>query len=186
MVQSYSKTIGQVLEALLQEAGPNSTFLAKWREQTPKQGGLSTLNEGLVQSVVDFESKLAENTPETEDDQDVTKYYNPRSLEETGALIPQISIRYLISKRTSDVVPDKIIVGSPLYLKALSKILSSTSKETIQAYLVWKTVQTYARHIEDEAIKPLKRFENQIQGKDPEVSEERWRTCVKHVDRSLG
>ena len=186
VIKSYKNVIGQVLEALLQEARPNSSLLLDWQEQRQRGPDLSVTNEALVDSIVKFETKIAEASPDLEDAFDVTKYYNPRSLEETRALIPQISIPYLISRRSPDYRPTKIIVGSPSYLKAISKLLSNTKKETLQAYLVWKTVQSYGKYIESEALKPLKRFNNQLLGKDPDVSEERWRTCVKYVDGGYG
>lgn len=51
----------------------------------------------LVENLVVFESKLAKATPATEEAEDVTKYYNPLTLEDTKALLPQLSINYLIS-----------------------------------------------------------------------------------------
>ena len=80
---------------------------------------------------------------------------------------------------------DRIIVGSPSYLKAVASTLKNTSPETLQAYFVWKTVQQYAYKIEDDALKPLLRFNNELQGKDPDAAEERWRTCVNVVDNGL-
>ena len=186
LVKAYKDTIGQILEALLQEAKPNATLLQQWQYRASASPVFSVRNEALLTSLIDFETKLSEATPDPEDSQDVTKYYNPRSLEETRALLPQVSIPYLISERLPMYVPNKIIVGSPSYLKAVSQILLTTDKATIQAYLVWKTVQAYGVHIESDALKPLQRFNNRLRGKDPEVTEERWRTCVKHVDSGLG
>ena len=181
LVVKYAKTIGQVLEALLQEAGPHSDFLESMRSH------ISTKNAELVEDLVVFESKLAKATPATEEAEDVTKYYNPLNLDETTALMPQLSIQYLISTlATSDYQPDKLIVGSPSYLKTVSKVLQDTSVETLQAYFVWKAVQAYAYKIEDDALKPLIRFNNELQGKDPDASEERWRTCIKFADHGLG
>ena len=185
-MEGYKKTIGQVLEGLLREARPNATFLESWKSESTTDTDFRELREELVDSLVDFETKIAQASPDPEDAQDVTKYYNPLSLKDASALIPQISIPYLISSRSPGFVPEKIIVGSPSYLEAVSDILSETDKETIQAYLVWRTVQVYGPNIESDSIKPLLRFNNQLQGKDPEVKEERWRTCVKHVDRGLG
>ena len=181
LVIKYGKVIGQVLEALLAEAGPYSTLLRSMRNR------FSALNTELVESLVDFESKLAKATPATEEAEDVTKYYNPLSLDETNDLIPELSIPYLISSLgPPDYTPSKLIVGSPSYLKTVSRLLHETSTETLQAYLVWKTVQSYAYEVEDEALKPLKRFNNELQGKDPDASEERWRTCIKFADNGLG
>lgn len=181
VVVRYGKTIGLVLEALLEEAGPYLTGLQSLRSR------LSTRNAELVEEIVLFESKLAKATPDTEDAEDVTKYYNPKTLEETRALLPQLSIQYLIaSLAPSAYNPEKLIIGSPHYLKTLSSVLQETSAETLQAYFVWKTVQSYASQVEDDALKPLKRFSNELQGKEPDATEERWRTCIKSVDGGLG
>lgn len=188
ILASYSKTIGQVLEGLLREAEHNSSSSEKESSDTlVGSGGFSVFNPDLIKTLVDFESQLAEATPNTEDANDVTKYYNPRTLDETKALLPQLSIPFIISSLApSEYKADRIIVGSPSYLKSVSTILHSTTKETLQAYLVWKTVQAWASKVEHEALKPLTRFNNGLRGKDPDATEERWRTCVREVDDSLG
>ena len=147
----------------------------------------STKSAELVEGIVLLESKLAQATPDEVDAEDVTKYYNPMNLDQIRALLPQLSVQYVISTLApADFKSDKLIVGSPSYLKALSEILRETSAETLQAYFVWKTVQAYAYEIEDDALKPLKRFNNELSGKDPDASEERWRTCIKVADSELG
>lgn len=178
VVADYSKTIGQVLEALLRRAKHDSPF----SEAFP-----SLASEDLVRSIVGFESKLAKVTPDAEDAGDITKYYNPLSLEDTKALVPQLAVDKIISALAPQgYTPNKIIVGSPGYLQTLSKILEDTTVETLQAYFVWKTVQAYAQSIEDDALKPLRRFSNGLQGKEPDATEERWRFCIKVADDGLG
>lgn len=180
LVTAYGNTIGQVLEALLREAQPPI-------ERASDAGTAFECNEDLVKSLVQLEADLASATPDEEDSEDVTKYYNPRSLTQVGDILPQISMPYLLSTLApSGFVPKKVIVRSPSYLKALSVQLDKAAPETIRAYLVWKTVQAYVDMIEDEAVMPLKRFNNKLQGKDPDTSEERWKTCVRAVDRGLG
>ena len=181
LVKSYGKVVGQVLEGLLREAYPNSTSHAS------KPSRMFSRSEDLVEAIVGLETKLALATPDTEDAEDVTKYYNPRTLEETKSLFPQLSVQYIISTLApSDYKPDMIIVASPSYLKAASEIFHDASPEIIQAYFVWKAVQAYVNKVEDDALKPLLRFNNQLGGKEPDASEERWRTCVKVADNSLG
>ena len=174
LITSYKKTIGQVFEGLVKEADPNNSFIS------------FILNEQLVDALVDFETELANASPDPEDAQDVTKYYNPRSLQETQALLPELSFQRIISSKKPDRLPDKLIVGSPAYLKAVSAVLRRSTKQTVQLYLFWKVVQAYGSEVESDAIKPLKRFDNVLRGKDPEASEERWRSCVRFVDRGLG
>ena len=181
LVARYAKTIGQVLEALLAEAKSDSKPLeGLWTQ-------ISTKNAELVEGIVLLESKLAQATPDEEDAEDVTKYYNPMNLDQIKDLLPQVSVEYLISTLApANFKPEKLIVGSPSYLRALAEILRETSAEALQAYFVWKTVQTYAYKVEDDALKPLKTFNNELLGKDPDASEERWRTCIKVADNGLG
>ena len=172
LLKAYAETIGQVLETLLREARPTMIF---------------ECSEELVKAVVELEKDLAVASPDEADAEDVTKYYNPRSLTDIHTLLPQLSMPYLLSLMApSGFQPTKVIVGSPSYLEALSQQLNGASYETLRAYLVWKTVQGYVDEVEDEALVPLKRFNNKLRGKDPDVSEERWRICVKSVDRGLG
>lgn len=181
LVKTYGEVIGQVLEGLLHEAYPNATSAAK------KPSRVFPQSEDLVAAIVGLETKLALATPDTKDFEDVTKYYNPRTLEQTRSLFPQLSVQYIVSNLApTDYKPNKIIVGSPSYLKAASEIFQNAGPETIQAYFVWKAVQAYVNKVEDDALKPLRRFNNQLGGKDPDATEERWRTCVKVADNSLG
>ena len=184
MVTRYGEALGQVLEALLDEASPvNSAPVAS----PMVNGNESTRSAELIEQIVILESKLAKATPDTQDAEDVTKYYNPLTLDEIQDLLPEISIEYLITYLAPmKYKPSKLIVGSPSYLTALSAILKDTDAQTLQAYLVWKTVQNYAYEVDDEALKPLWRFNNELQGKDPDASEERWRTCIKVADSGLG
>ncbi|KAL8728940.1 MAG: hypothetical protein Q9166_005035 [cf. Caloplaca sp. 2 TL-2023] len=180
LLKSYADTIGQVLEALLREARP------------PERPATDTsrffdCSEELVRAIVEFEKNLAVASPDEADAEDVTKYYNPRSLNEVGSLLPQLSVPYLLSiLAPAGYKPAKIIIGSPSYLEALSQQLGDATYETLRAYLVWKIVQAYVDEAEDEALVPLKRFNNKLRGKDPDASEDRWRTCIKAVDRGLG
>ncbi|KAL8709903.1 MAG: hypothetical protein Q9225_007376, partial [Loekoesia sp. 1 TL-2023] len=179
-VASYADIIGQVLEALLREARPQS-------ELASDAEAVLECSEDLVKAVVQLESDLASASPDEEDAQDVTKYYNPRTLAQVGSLLPQLSMPHLLSiLAPSGFVLEKIIVGSPSYLKALAFQLHNATPETLRAYLVWKTVQAYVDKVEDKALVPLKRFNNRLQGKDPDASEDRWKTCVRAVDSGLG
>ncbi|KAL4992536.1 hypothetical protein BDW68DRAFT_149107 [Aspergillus falconensis] len=137
--------------------------------------------------VVAFELALANVTPTTQVQEDVTQYYNPRSIKETESLLPQILISDFISDLApSDYETDRLIVGSPSYMKSLSKILADTSRETIQYFFKWKIIQAYSEHIESTEIEPLREFNNAIAGKDPQAKKDRWRKCITTVDGDLG
>lgn len=181
IVKKYGVVIGQVLDSLLHEAHP------KGAASSSDDGLYSVFNSEVVKDVLDFEMKLANATPSTEDAEDVTKSYNPKSIIEVQYLLPQISIPLLLSKQApSHYAPEKLIVGSPSYLEGLSTAIAETSAQTIRVFLVWKTVQAFAYQVESPAIKPLQEFNNVLQGKDPQATEERWRFCVRDADRGLG
>ncbi|KAJ5878839.1 hypothetical protein N7455_002304 [Penicillium solitum] len=139
-----------------------------------------------AEDVVAFEKKLADVTPDTQTQEDVTKYYNPLSVKETEALVPEISFADIISSLAPhDYKGDRLIVGSPSYMKALSVLLKDTPRETILLFLQWKLIQAFAGVIEDASIEPLRRFENELAGKEPQAKEERWRKCLGHLDEGL-
>ncbi|PQE17031.1 peptidase family m13 protein [Rutstroemia sp. NJR-2017a BBW] len=168
VVASYINTIAQILPKF-QAASENR------------------LAENVASDLVDFEKKLAAASPDAEDMEDVTKYYNPMSLDDASKLAPQIQLSKIVrSLVPADVEVDRLIVASPSYMKALAEVLDSTSKETLEAYFKWKLIQSFASAIKADELKPYTRFMNELQGKDPDSEPERWRTCVSHVDDGLG
>ncbi|EPS29887.1 hypothetical protein PDE_04837 [Penicillium oxalicum 114-2] len=144
-------------------------------------------DDKIAQEIVGLERKLADATPDTATQEDVTKYYNPRSIEETESMLPEISFKSIINKfAPRDYKGDRLIVGSPSYMKELSTILHDTSRETVSFFLQWKLIQAYSDSIEDKKITPLRRFNNKLAGKDPQSTEERWRKCLRQLDQGLG
>jgi endothelin-converting enzyme len=141
----------------------------------------------LAKDVVSFETKMAALTPPEEDLNDITKTYNPMTLDEVAEMLPQVSFEYFITELApKGYSADRVIVSSPAYLKGLSKLLSDTPSDTLSAFLMWKAIQRYASRVEDPTLKPLEQFNNVLQGKDPDAVPERWRTCIATVDSDLG
>ncbi len=88
------------------------------------------------------------------------------SLKDANQLTPQINLAGIISRLSpSDVKTERLIVASPSYMKNLTDILSDTSREVLQTYFIWKTVQAFASLIEADETKPYLRFLNELQGK---------------------
>ena len=148
------------------------------------------LGDGLgkiAEDIVAFEGKLADVTPDTQTQEDITKSYNPRSVKETESLAPEISFADIISELAPrDYQGDRLIIGSPSYLEALSVILKDAPRETVSYFLQWKLIQHYAKTIEDDKVLPLRQFTNTLEGKDPQATEERWRKCIGRLDEDLG
>lgn len=122
--------------------------------------------EESFSKIVDFEKKLAAASPSTEDREDVTKYYNPMSLHDANSLAPEIDLKGLLHKLAPQHVEvDRVIVMAPAYLKKLSLILSETDSEVVMNHLIWKAVQSFSGYVDAEAVKPYKRFVNELAGK---------------------
>ncbi|KAF2840791.1 endothelin-converting enzyme [Patellaria atrata CBS 101060] len=167
LVAKYEVVVSEVLPALLQE---------------PLDPG-----SDIFHRVVEFEKALAYASPDAEDRDDVTKYYNPMSVADADALAPQLRLSKLIdSLEPCGFETDRIIVMAPQYLKDLNDILSNTTDDVLHAYFFWKAIQKFSSYVEADALTPYKRFVNELQGKDPDSTPERWRTCVGHVDNGLG
>ncbi|KAK0648606.1 hypothetical protein B0T16DRAFT_444608 [Cercophora newfieldiana] len=151
---------------------------------------LSKLTPGepkdVLAGVVDLEKKLAAASPSTEEREDVTKSYNPMSLKEASDLAPKIGLPEIISGLSSDFKVDRLIVNTPGYMKELQAIIDGFSPAVLQQYFIWKAVQSLYSYVDSPIIQPYKGFVNELAGKDPNTKPERWRTCVSHVDDSVG
>lgn len=164
----------------------NTKTVTEYTDIVEQVLGSFTGNSANIKDVVRLETKLAHASPDTETREDVTKSYNPRTLEETEKLLPGISFSSIISALApSGYKTERVIVGSPPYLKSLSRIMGETSRETVQLFFKWKLIQSFANDIEDPKIRPLREFNNKLDGKDPQAAEERWRKCVQVLDDSL-
>jgi endothelin-converting enzyme len=94
------------------------------------------------------------------------------SLAEADSLTPQIRLSKIIDGLApADFKTTRLIVMSPPYMEDLASILNSTSKEVLQTYFLWKAIQAFSSDIEADAIKPYRRFTNELQGK---VSHHLW------------
>ncbi|KAK4446546.1 putative metalloendopeptidase [Podospora aff. communis PSN243] len=144
-------------------------------------------DKDVFASVVELEKKLAAASPSTQEREDVTKTYNPMSLKEASDLTPKIGLANIVSSLSpSDFKVDRVIVAAPKYLKELEGIIEKFDPAVLQSYFIWKAVQSLHSYIESPVVQPYKGFVNELAGKDPNTKPERWRTCVDHVDDSVG
>lgn len=109
------------------------------------------------------------------------------SLDAADAMAPQVGASHIVNGlRPAKIDVERVINMSPEYFQSLSKILSETGTDVLSMYFLWKTVQSFSAAVEADELKPYKRFLNELSGKDPDSTPERWRTCVTHVDNGLG
>lgn len=140
----------------------------------------------LADEIVSFEQALSAASPSARQSSDVEYYYNPMPIAEADELLPEISFSQLFKALApSNYTVKDVIVTSPDYFKNISSIVKETSTETMNAYLEWVLIQSWASRLSDKINAPYRRLQNELQGKDPEASAERWRTCFAEVDTNL-
>ncbi|KAL5396158.1 hypothetical protein PMIN02_003414 [Paraphaeosphaeria minitans] len=143
-------------------------------------------NEKIAAEIVAFEKALADASPDASQAGDVEYYYNPTPIAEADDLLPEISFSQLIKAfAPSNYTVGDVIVYTPDYFPAVSSILKNTTTEAVNAYLDWVLIQTWATRLSKNVSAPYRRLQNELQGKDPEATAQRWRTCFSDVDANL-
>lgn len=88
------------------------------------------------------------------------------TLQEADSLAPEIKLSKILNGLVpSDYEIKRLINMSPSYMREMNSIVSKTPKEVIQTYLLWKAIQAFSSRVESDALKPYKRFLNELQGK---------------------
>jgi endothelin-converting enzyme len=143
-------------------------------------------NQKTADAIVALEKALSDASPDASQASDVEYYYNPTPIAEADAMLPDISFSRLIKAfAPSNYTIGDVIVYTPDYFPKVSSILKNTTSETIDAYLEWVLIQTWATRLSDDISAPYRRLQNELQGKDPEALAERWRVCFAEVDTNL-
>ena len=105
-------------------------------------------------------------------------------------MVPEISwSKYLGGLTPSGYALDSnrtVIVGDIGFFGNLSKIITTTPRETLHDYFEWRLISTFHERIHRNYSLPLRRFTNIMLGRDPNATGERWRTCFKDMDDHLG
>ena len=81
-------------------------------------------------------------------------------------MVPDVELESLLESLSPEKSEIKrLIVTSPKYFEEMSKILSDTSKEVIQAYINWKVIQFFVPDVKADELKPYERFRNELLGR---------------------
>lgn len=186
LVDKYKSVMKEVLVQILAKADQEDAFVSNHTSAFTETSKDTIVSEKVIQSLVDFELKLADAIPPLSEWFDVEKYYNAYSLGNAQSLIPRISIRDLIVNQTGGTFPEKVIVTAPAYLKKLSEALHETDRSVLLAYFTWRIIQRHATNVRHELVEPLLTFRSQVEGRNHQADRERWKLCVEHVNEGLG
>ncbi|XP_014279943.3 endothelin-converting enzyme homolog [Halyomorpha halys] len=157
-------------------------------------GGERNRTRGLMQAVIDFETRIAEITIPAEERRDEEKMYNLMAVAELQEIAPFISwIDYfsdalrIVQKKITD--KEKIVVYAPKYLANLTTVIeqyknTTEGKITLNNYLIWQMVRSLTGCLSRPFRDAYKGLRKALVG--TEGGEESWRYCVTDTNNVLG
>lgn len=112
--------------------------------------------------------------------------YNVITVAEADELVPNITFSNIIKAFAPEgYVADTVINTTPDYFPQLASVMRNTSAEVIHAYFQWEVIQSWAYRLHDDYHKPLRVFNDWLNGYPENSTEERWRTCLAEVDANF-
>ncbi|KAF8522224.1 Metalloprotease [Hysterangium stoloniferum] len=143
----------------------------------------------LADAVVQFERQIANASLDLDRmQQDPVGTYNRIAFANFTASIPQLDIPAYMSTFAPRAFPDNVIVTYPPYFKSLSSLLSDTTDEIIEAYLISRLSGSLAQYLgpETEIWKANRELTEALTGIKKGAIGDRASYCTKVVAEALG
>ncbi|KAF8184897.1 hypothetical protein K438DRAFT_1837058 [Mycena galopus ATCC 62051] len=207
IVQIYQDVVERLLFTLSEEEEklqqhPTSTF----RENTqawpswpwppwdsPEDDGEEKPNrtEGarkLAKQVVEFETRIANATLDADVYQDPFATYNRLPLSNLTESIPEINFPEYFATFAPRAFPEHVIITYPAYPLSVSEILSDTSSEVVEAYLVVRAALALSPNLgmATEAWQAQRALLETLTGIKKGAVGDRAEYCVGKVEQTLG
>jgi endothelin-converting enzyme len=124
----------------------------------------------------------------SEDLYDPILTYNPQPLANLSSALPEIHFSSYVSTFAPRAFPAQVIVTHPPFATSLSKILSNTSSDAIEAYLVTRAALTLSPHLglATEQWQAVRTLEETLKGIKKGAVGDRAEYCIGRVERALG
>jgi len=149
--------------------------------------GNSSTNNDLAKKVIALERQMANIDPDPAIASDVNFYYNPMSLSEVDAMIPEIDItRLIMSQVPPGYTPSFVINTAPDTIKGMSTIVKESSRGARQAFFMWSIIDNLAPRLSPDVNVPYRKFYNIQNGRPVDTIPDRFRTCLTEVDNVVG
>ncbi|KAF2667112.1 endothelin-converting enzyme [Microthyrium microscopicum] len=181
VLTNYTRAIAQMYQVLSSGDPIDESPIPAWKN--------SSLFE-KAKRVVDFEKLIADKVAEPEVKNDIKYSYNLKTLGELDTLVPQISIQQYLKNLAPPGYPidsKRTVIAYDIgYFGNLSEIIKTTSRQTLHDYFEWRLIITHSERLHSNYTAPVRRFKNVLNGKEPDASPLRWRSCISEVDDSLG
>lgn len=145
--------------------------------------------DAVALAIVAFEAEVAKITPDMVELSDPVGIYNPISPAALEKMAPAVDWRTYFKRMSGErATPKSVIIASPAYMKKLSKLLETTPKNTVHAYLYWTVVRDAGRFLGPNVTlgEPARRLNRFTRGVDVDVRDNRESQCLKATNSALG
>ena len=152
-----------------------------------RKGASKAAIKKLAKLVVDFETALAEITPNGEDLEDPLATYNPTKLAALSYSFTSIDWSgYMASLAIR--APESVIVQSPRYVKSLDSLISRTKTEVLVGYFAWSALRVTGLQLGPSVPlrQPIDRLDKRSKGVEPDAKEDRSGFCLTSLNEHLG
>ncbi|KAJ7470279.1 hypothetical protein FB451DRAFT_1176346 [Mycena latifolia] len=142
----------------------------------------------MAKQVIKFETRLANASLDADAYQDPFATYNRLPLENLTDALPQINFPEYFATFTPRRFPENVIVTYPAYAVSVSEILSSTSAEVVEAYLVVRAALALSPNLgmTTEAWQAQRALLETLTGIKKGAVGDRAEYCVGKVEQTLG
>lgn len=104
-----------------------------------------------AQLVVKFETRMAKAMYSPAEMRQPEKTYNKKGFNEVLELVKPFDLRYYLTILESQT-PDSIIVSNPAFMQDFAKMIEDENLESWKAYLKWKVIRNYAKHLDQKFV----------------------------------
>ncbi|KAJ7098234.1 hypothetical protein C8R44DRAFT_843505 [Mycena epipterygia] len=156
--------------------------------ESANKSNRTEIAHNLAKQVITFETRLANASLDADAYQDPFTTYDRLPLANLTDSLPQINFQEYFATFASRRFPEHVIINYPTYPVSLSEILSSTSSEVIEAYLVVRAALALSPNLErsTEAWQAQHTLLETLTGTKKGAVGDRAEYCVGKVEQTLG
>lgn len=139
-----------------------------------------------AESIVEFETQLANITRPSELRRNFTELYKQMTVFELQALMPALDWqKYFNLTSPYDIdLSEPIAVYAYDYLHHLNELLTVTPIRTVTNYVLWRFVQNRIGNLDQRFLQVRQSYIQVLYGRQRQP--ERWRECVTYVNANMG
>ncbi|SNX84419.1 related to Endothelin-converting enzyme 1 [Melanopsichium pennsylvanicum] len=188
-VAFYEEVVSDGLQAYDHEAkhGPGEKVDRKNKGDKKHQVKPRPPLAPLAEQVVEFERHLADITPDSEELYDPVASYNPYNSTTLPYTFSSINWPAYFSALTVRT-PERVILSSPKFVISLDALISRTTTEVLEAYIVWTAIRELGTALGPNVKlrSAAERLERYSKGVDVDAKEDRETVCLGDLNAALG